>query len=96
MTTIETAAPAEARAETNTKGTQGFAGAVTGIFNLQSRWFDKSSNIADLMRWLVERGDLLPSSFEDLCAIVDQPWRWSGEYEAMRDAQRERNETCSL
>jgi hypothetical protein len=49
-------------------------------------WCLDSGNIASLLRWLDENDEL-----EDIGAaidIVEKPWHWDKEYQAMRESQR--------
>lgn len=62
----------------------------------RGKWFEKGSNVAELLRWLTVEGCFSPSDFEEIVSVVAEPWKWEGEYDQMRDVQRERNATSAL
>lgn len=62
----------------------------------RDNWCAKTANIADLIRSLIEDGELMRSDFEEIMAIVESPQRWSNEYEQMREVQCERNAASAL
>jgi len=45
-------------------------------------WWDDSSNIADLVEYLVAKNG--PMSIDDVVHLLHSPWKWDGDYKAMR------------
>jgi hypothetical protein len=51
-------------------------------------WYSRCSNVAELMRWLADRGELTVDTAID---IVEKPWHWTPERDEMI-AERERDQ----
>lgn len=50
-------------------------------------WWTDHSEIARLICWLDERGEL--TDIRDAAYLVEKPWKWTAEYEAMCEGQSE-------
>lgn len=47
-----------------------------------TNWYENSGNIAALIRWLRERGEI---DFDNAIYLVEKPWKWTDEYHRMCD-----------
>lgn len=44
-------------------------------------WYEDSANIAALLRWLNERGEIV--DIDEAIYVVSKPWKWNDEYQQM-------------
>lgn len=51
-------------------------------------WYERRTEIVDLLRWLDDRGELC---LDDAITLVEKPWKWEPDYREMV-AERERGE----
>ena len=59
----------------------------------QHSWFDDTAEIARLLRWLTDHERDQPvTELTDIIGVVEKPWHWGNEYEAMLKEQGERGE----
>lgn len=51
-------------------------------------WYDSRGNIADLLRWLADQGQL---TVDDAIDAIEKPWKFTLDWDAML-ADRERDQ----
>lgn len=59
-------------------------------------WWENGGNVAQLLRWLNESE---PLQFSTVIEIVERPWKWTDEWNAMQAATVQRNnqqEQCDV
>ena len=55
------------------------------------RWYEDCRNLADLIAWLSERGDIHLAM--DCYHILKKPWHWTREFELMQEEKRHGEKT---
>lgn len=52
----------------------------------EHEWYDERANVVEFLDWLDACGDLTVTT---AIAVVEKPWKWTMEYDAMRKGQAE-------